>query len=163
MRTHMLSEKLISWGCFFIASYAVCVAGFYLLGLISERVCDALNFLPCMFVAIWYLIAYYEVRHSKMSGSLAINAGGWALVGFSFLFPQFAWTGRAMCAIGGLCCILLGCAIAFLHIATQGGEARVDSHTAVQQEDKNAGQQEVSAPQKGAQKDDVKGRDESGQ
>lgn len=115
----MLTEKFVRWGSTFILIYAICVAAFYMVGLINARVCEALCSLPCFAVAAWYVAANVEERRAGRVYGTIISSVGWALVGIAFILPPSIWLMRLLSAGGGLCCIVVGCAIGFIRAIRQ--------------------------------------------
>ncbi|MCS7252654.1 MAG: hypothetical protein RMK18_02335 [Armatimonadota bacterium] len=122
----MLSEKLVQWGSIFVIIYAVCVIGFYIVGAINARVCEALCSLPCFSIAAWYLVAGFEERRVGRSNGTIISSVGWSLVGIAFLLPASVWAVRLISACIGLFCIVAGCAIGFLRAVKQFSQIEVE-------------------------------------
>lgn len=75
--------------------------------------------MPCLSVAAWYIVANVEERHIGRVDGTIVSAVGWALVGIAFILPPSIWLARLLSAVGGLCCIVSGCAIGFIRAVRQ--------------------------------------------
>ncbi|HID06165.1 MAG TPA: hypothetical protein EYP10_03355 [Armatimonadetes bacterium] len=80
-------------------------------GIINIRASEILCAVPCLVVAVWYLIAYYEEQGTGRESGILISSVGWAFVGFAFLCPARYWSMRLISGVVGLMGILIGCVI----------------------------------------------------